>query len=585
MVRGVSIAPWLTLALMLPAGCYTGADSASQDTDSADESGGPEEGDDGESGGTGGGGDDTGEDDGQPAGCSPDDVPSAALVRMNHDGYVNALRDIFGEQTVEDLDAVLGAIPSTHIGHFRTELAAPTYAEVSAQVNAAFSVASHLTRDDDALVGLAACLPDVPDGATVGSTACLSGFVDDYGRRILRRPMTEQDHERFAADYAVGAEHSVGEGVATLLTAMLIDPEFLYDRAVGEGDADIVQLTPHETAARLARVLWNSTPDAALMDAADAGLDEASLRIEAERMLEDPRARVALGGFFFDWLELETVPFASEEAVPDADARIALREAMGASVTAFASATVLDGEGSYADLLLDGTAYIDDENLASLYGVSASAGPVELPPERAGLLTRAGFVATPEIPGTNAGHLIKRGSHLSSFICRPLPLPDADNFPQVDPAEPGDNPTQGIRERFAEATSEATCASCHVQLDGLGAPLGHFGSLGQWIDDERVGDVDLPIDTASEILIDGQNVPVDDAVGLSEALASSVEGPHCLAESLARNMLGRELTENDGCLVDELAIALSGEAGAQASVRDALLDFVASDRFRQVRTP
>ena len=574
--------PWLAAAVMLPTGCYTGVDPAGQDTDAA------EEGSETDGNGPGSDGDptdgETDSDGGEPAGCGPDDVPAAALVRMNRDGYINALRDIFGDATVEELDTVLTAMPSNHVGHFRTELAPPSYAEVSAQVNTAFAVASHLTSDANALAGLAACLPDVPDGATADDDSCLVDVMNTYGQRILRRPLTDDDRARFVTNYAIGADHSVAEGVATMLTAMLIDPDFLYDRVVGDGDGDVLQLTPHETAARLARVLWNSTPDPQLLAAAEAGLDEASLRAEAERMLDDPRARIALGGFFYDWLEMEAVPFASEDAVPDAEARIALRDAMSESLTEFATATVLDGDGTYADLLLDRTAYVSDENLAALYGVSASAGPVDLPQDRAGLLTRAGFVATAEIPGTNAGHLIKRGARLSAFICRPLPLPDADNFPQVDPAEPGDNPTQGIRERFAEVTSEATCASCHIQLDGLGAPLGHYGSLGEWIDSEVVGDVELPIDTASEVLLDGQNVAVDDPVSLSEALASSVEGPHCLAESLARNMLGRELTDDDACLVEELALALSGEDDAPASVREALLDFVASNRFRHVRT-
>ena len=567
------------LALALPLGCYAGVDAAVADTEDTlgGESSGDPGADDDSSGGDGGG---------AHAACGPDDVPGIALGRVNRAGYVNALRDVFGETLTDDLDAVLGAIPSSHVGQFSTELGAPSYAEVSAQVNAAFAVAGHLTRDADALQSLAPCLADVPTGAVLTDDACLSGLAQTLGRRILRRPLTEQDVQRFADDYAIGADHDVAEGVATLLTAMLIDPDFLYDRQVGEAEGDLVTLTAHETAARLARVLWNSVPDEALLDAADTGLDDAALRAEAERMLEDPRARVALQGFFFDWLELEGVPFASETTIADADDRAALREAMGDGLTDFASATVLDGEGTYADLMLDRTAYVDNEDLANLYDVQISAGPVTLPESRAGLLTRAGFLATHEIPGTNAGHLIKRGARISAFICRPLPLPDADNFPQEDPAEPGANPTQGIRERFNEATSEATCAACHVQLDSLGAPMGHFGSLGQWIDEERVGTTTLPIDTAAEVILDGSPVPLSDAVGLSEALAASVEGPHCLAQSLARNMLGRALTEDDACLVEELAAALSGEAdGTPRSVRAALVDFVASDRFRRVRTP
>ncbi len=564
-------------------GCYSGVDAVGQDADAPMVE--TDTGVDSDTDGTTPG-DDTDGEDAQPAGCTPDDVPVASLVRMNQDGYVNALRDVFGPELVDELEVSLSAIPTTHIGHFSTEVGPPSYAEVSAQVNAAFAVATRLTRDGDSLATLSSCLPDVSADADLRSEPCLSDLTRDYGLRILRRPISDEDLERFAANYEIGAAHSVAEGVATLLSAMLIDPDFLYDRIEGEEVADgIIRLSPHATATRLARVLWNSAPDDELLAAAEGGLDPATLRAEAERMLEDPRARVALGGFFFDWLELESVPFAALQTIPNPEARTALRDAMGDSVLAFATATILDADGTYADLLLDRTAYIDDRNLAVLYGVEESVGPVELPPERAGLLTRAGFIATQEIPETNAGHIIKRGARLSAFICRPLPLPDAAAFPEDDPAEPGANAAQGIRERFANATSEATCASCHVQLDGLGAPLGHYGDLGQWIETERVGEAELPIDTTAEVLLDGQALSVDDPVGLSEALAASQEGPNCLAESLTRNMLGRELTDDDACMVKELSTRLAGEDDTAASIRDALLDFVVSDRFRHVRTP
>ena len=50
---------------------------------------------------------------------------------------------------------------------------------------------------------------------------------------------------------------------------------------------------------------------------------------------------------------------------------------------------------------------------------------------------QTGWLATLEIRGSNAGHLIKRGDKVGEFICRPLPPPDPDNFPQADPADPG----------------------------------------------------------------------------------------------------------------------------------------------------
>lgn len=100
-------------------GCYSGVDTAGQDADAPM----AETDDAGESGDTDGtdGGDDT--DGEQPAGCTPGDVPLATLVRMNQNGYVHALRDIFGTDVVDELEVALSAIPSTHIATSAPSLA------------------------------------------------------------------------------------------------------------------------------------------------------------------------------------------------------------------------------------------------------------------------------------------------------------------------------------------------------------------------------------------------------------------------------------------------------------------------------
>ncbi|MEM6994698.1 MAG: DUF1592 domain-containing protein [Myxococcota bacterium] len=410
----------------------------------------------------------------------------------------------------------------------------------------------------------------------------------DAGRRLLRRPLTDDDRARLAGDYAVGGDHSVAEGVATLLIAMLIDPEFLYyAQTEGEEIADgVVALTPHETAAKLARVLWSSIPDDELLDAADAGLDDTMLAAQVDRMLDDPRAREAVAGFYYDWLELERLPFPSETLFPDPEVQSALKDAMEAELLAFAETMTLDNDATYAELLLDRTAVVESPELAGLYGVAAGSDPVELPSdERAGILTRAGFLATSEIRGSNAGHLIKRGAKLSHIICRPLPLPDPDNFPQEDPADPLSDPDQGIRARFDAATAEPMCASCHVQLDGLGAPFGHYGSAGEWIDLETIdlpsgATNDLEIDTAAQVELDDGPIDVSDGLALSQALAESHVGAQCLAQHLTRNIVARALEPADACMVDVATSVLAPEEGEPQSIREALVQLVLSTHFR-----
>ena len=579
---------WLLAGLLsaIP-GCYQGIElqPGVGDDDANDDTGRDD------AGGTDDGGAGTGDDmpdDGVPAECGDGMAPRGALVRMSRTNYVNALEEIFGPTVVEEVDGALSSLPSTHVGVFSAELAAPTYSEISAQVFIASQLAYELTRDDAALTALMPCLSSVPSGADPLDDTCLADFLDAYGKRILRRPLTDSDRERLAGDYAVGGAHSVNEGVATLLIALLIDPEFLYFvETRGEEIAPgVIELTPYETAAKLARVLWSSIPDEELLAAADAGLEGDVLDQQVERMLEDDRARAAVGSFYRDWLELEALPFPSEALFPDPAVRTEVRDAMQQELLSFVEATTLDHDGTYADLLLDRRTSLESPALAQLYGVSPGADITLPDDDRAGLLTRAAFLATPEIRGTNAGHIIKRGDRVSKLICRPLPLPDPDSFPQADPADPESDPEQGIRDRFAAATAEPQCASCHVQLDGLGAPLGNFGSSGQWITNETIelssgATTELPIDTTSEIFLDDGPVAVADAVALSEAIAASDVGVHCFAQQLTRSIVARPLEPSDDCMVGAAAEALAPAEGEPLSIREALIQLVTSDHFRR----
>ena len=59
-----------------------------------------------------------------------------------------------------------------------------------------------------------------------------------------------------------------------------------------------------QIATRLATLLWNAAPDAALLQAAQRR-DPAVLEREIRRMLADDRAQAFVSRFFFPWLELD----------------------------------------------------------------------------------------------------------------------------------------------------------------------------------------------------------------------------------------------------------------------------------------
>jgi hypothetical protein len=573
----------VTLLILAMAGCYSGAGSDGGDDDQGE--GGTVDDDDGDGTADDDAGDGT---DTDAVACDETTAPRVALLRMHRTNYVHALESVFGTDAVAAIDATIGTLPAASSGMFATELPPVGFTEVSAYYSIANQLSLELTKDDASLAALSECLPAVAPGADAATDACLVALVEDYGKRILRRPLTDEDRARFVDDYAVGGVENVREGIATLLIGMLLDPRFLYFAEVdGEEIAPgLVELTDHELAARLARVLWDGIPDDELLAAAEAGLDDDTLAAQIERMLADDRARVAFTRFAGEWLALDVIPDPSATLFPDAAAREALRDDMKAELLRFMEGVAFDQEGSYADLLLDRSATVSTPELAEIYGVDQ--GDVVLPEERAGLLTRAGWLATNEVIRSNAGHIIKRGRRLGEFLCQPVPPPDPGNFPTEDPADPLTNPQQGIRERFLEAAAEPQCAGCHAILDGYGAPFGHYGATGQWIDVETIDvdgeSVEIEIDASSTPVLDEQ-VTVDGAVALSEAIAASDVGPNCLATQLVRNVVARPVEQGDACLADAARSSLAPDEGEPGSLRDAIVRIVTSSHFRQVSIP
>lgn len=508
--------------------------------------------------------------------CNEGDVPEAELLRINRRTYLAALEEVFGEDSVAAVAPSLDTLPLTRAGQYSSELEAPSFAVVSAYLDIASALAFEVSRDETTLGALRPCLAELSGPVDPRSNACLGGLVDDLGRRLTRRPLDDEDRARFLDAYRTGGDESVNDGVATLLMEMLLDPRFLYFLEV-DGDEvspGVARLTSHELAARLARTMWSSIPDDELMAAADAGLEGELLEEQVARMWADPRARDGMRRFYGEWLELPN------------DGSAADRETL-----AFAEALTFDRDATFADLLLDRTAFIEDDVTAAAYGLpEGTRGEVSLDPDRrAGLLTRVAWLSTIDIPHTNAGHLIKRGNRLSRVLCEPLPAPDPNVFPAEDPAAPTSTPV-GIRERFQDATSDPICVHCHERLDAFGAPFGHYGSDGSWIDVEQLEQpdesvVEAPIDPVATVTLDRVEVTVTSAVEMSESLASSDQVAACFASHVTESMLGRELRAGDGCLVTDARDVLASPDADPGTVRAALFAILTSPSFSMRRLP
>jgi hypothetical protein len=193
-------------------------------------------------------------------------------------------------------------------------------------------------------------------------------------------------------------------------------------------------LTGWERATRLSYFLWNTLPDDALLDAAEAGeLDTAEgVKVQADRLAHDDRGRGTFKSFFSDWLELDGTKKHPSLVTADKDADLypadspELREAMRAETEALVEHVVFDGDGRFETLLTTTEAYLNGP-LAKLYGVSGPSGEgfewVKLPADqRAGLLTRAAFLTV--FAGVEVKSPIRRGAHiLKDMLCVELGPP------------------------------------------------------------------------------------------------------------------------------------------------------------------
>jgi hypothetical protein len=299
-------------------------------------------------------------------------------------------------------------------------------------------------------------------------------------------------------------------------------------------------VTARQAVTRMARLLWQSAPDATLLSSADSGALATSedVRQLALRMVQDPRARAGLGGFYRWWLDLERLPLVQKDPLLFPQYNADLVRDMALETETFAVSVTLDSPGTFNALLVAPYSYLN-ERLAQVYGVSGVSGPdlrmtLLDPTQRAGLLTQPSFLTLGAYQTMSSP--TSRGGFISSKLrCMTLPPPPPDTIPAVDPPQPG----LTTRQRFEQHRSSAACAACHVNLDGVGFAYEHYDAIGQY----RTVDNGLPIDASTQL--PGSPAVIEDAIDMAGALADDPQAQKCMPRQWLTYGLGRDLTTND----------------------------------------
>jgi hypothetical protein len=173
--------------------------------------------------------------------------------------------------------------------------------------------------------------------------------------------------------------------------------------------------------------------------------------------------------------------------------------------------------------------------MAGFYGVAytgTAVSQVDLPANRAGLLSRAGLVASIRY-GTNPE--VFRGVLLRMHVlCGEIPPPP----PNVD--IDGFNAQYGglsTRARIEARAGQAQCKGCHQFMDPLGIAYDNLGGVGQFVTQVNGVAAD-PSGELSGTDVDG---PFADIVELSQRLGRSQTAKQCLAKQMLTYAFGREL--------------------------------------------
>lgn len=507
------------------------------------------------------------------------DLPPPSLTRLTFDELVRSARVLLGDELGDELTHELGE----PFDHSFPPLASPR--EGTTFTQSTFTATDRLGQIAGGYVREHFELTECADD----DFACVRDYVADLGERAFRRPLEDEERtallrpieqaEALGVRAAFGAEYGV--------YAVFTSPHFLYRRELGEASSDAgpgeLRLTDHELASTLSFFLTGGPPDRGLLEAAAAGAltTREGLEPHVERLLAAPEGRRHLETMLSRLMhlpQLDTVVI-DPAAAPVPITRDLIR-GMRVELEALISAELWGG--GVGRLLTSRGARID-ANLATLYGVEfppAGATPdtdgfvdTELPEERAGLLTRAGWATLSSRPDSPS--VIGRGLRVMELLCEPMPA-----FPDLDATvrSPPDQSSFTSRQRAEYRMTTEPCAACHGTIDPLGLALEDLDIVGKFRSVDAEG---RPIDAAITLPAFAGGASVDGALELSRALPEDAIA-RCLSQRFLTYALSAWAPASTSCERDALAEARA-ESGDQSFAN--VIQQIALSRSFRLREP
>jgi hypothetical protein len=533
--------------------------------------------------------------------CKPGEDPGATpLLRLSALQYRNTVKDLLAMSGVAaaatDVATQLAEVPDDSSASFSDLDNRISINHITAFFDVASALGDALTTAPDRLAAIGgACAATAPLGA-----ACFDTFLNTFGRRALRRPLTDDELASYRA--LNDGMRTPAEALRMAITKLLLSPAFLnhvqVDGAPVNGREDLLTLSPHEIASRLSYHFWQTMPDQALMAAADDGTlaTDAGFQAQLERLVADPRAKDTAWTFWSQWLKTDgffgfsTNRPAFDALVKGENVNVAGHDVYADMVQELRDLTEVftwSRAGTIGDLLTSDISVTKSADLAHIYGLVPWDGQSDYAKfpagTRAGLLTRSAVLVIGE-EQTNPFH---RGATVRrSFLCDDLPKPDPATLPPGSLDPPPANAAQTTRDRYSAKVKSSLCQGCHSQFAAIGYVLEAYDSLGRYRTKEKIFDTEtgaleaeLPIDVvAAPRILPADGSTVNGPVELTQRIVDSHKVEGCFARQYFRYTYRREETDGDGCAVQDLGTEV---AKPNAGLRSAFKLVALQPSFRQ----
>jgi len=531
--------------------------------------------------------------------CSAISPGRAPLRRLTTYEYNATIRDLLGDTTSPGSALPPQVDSSQNLFGNDADEQSPSSLLIEKYQSVAESVAVRATMSATALGKLNSCATNV---TTANEETCARTIATSLAPRAFRRTMTTAEIDDLVTLYrtvrGLSTTVTFASGVAAMLEAMLQSPEFLYRVEQGTavaGNTKVKKLTGREVATRLSYMFWQTMPDTALFQAADAGMLDTKDGVmqQATKLFNDPKSHPMVAFFFDNLLPIPDLAGLTRDATIFPTWSPDIGTAMRNEVQRLLEYEIYENTsqaappyvaGSWPAILTAPYTFVN-QALFNFYGAATFAPGTSVTgttltkvnlntAQRLGLLTMGGMAAGSTV--ANLTNPVLRGSFIiNKVMCENIQLPSGFTPPIVDPYS-----GKTARERYMKHSANMVCASCHQYIDPLGFPFENYDAIGRyrasekWTDPSTNTTFDTTIDASGSV--PGVPGAAANGVELVKLLATSPDVGNCFASHWMRFTYGRSLDASDACNQQTVQTTFKG---ANYNVKQLLLALTQTDGF------